>query len=94
MTHFIFRVINQDPGHTHFHIFSTEGAFNHTHGKCTKEPVTMTTKEFNDLVKQGKTLLMVTHDKELARQVPRVIEIIDGNITRDEFVGGADWTGF
>ena len=49
---------------------------------------------FNDLVDQGKTLLMVTHDKELSRQVPRVIEIIDGNITRDEFVGGADWTGF
>jgi putative ABC transport system ATP-binding protein len=49
---------------------------------------------FNDLVEQGKTLLMVTHDKELARQVPRVIEIIDGNITRDEFVGGADWAGF
>jgi putative ABC transport system ATP-binding protein len=49
---------------------------------------------FNDLVDQGKTLLMVTHDKELARQVPRVIEIIDGNITRDELVGGADWTGF
>ena len=49
---------------------------------------------FNDLVERGKTLLMVTHDKELARQVPRVIEIIDGNITRDVFVGGADWTGF
>jgi len=49
---------------------------------------------FNDLVERGKTLLMVTHDKELARQVPRVIEIIDGNITRDEFVGGADWAGF
>ncbi len=49
---------------------------------------------FNDLVDQGKTLLMVTHDKELSRQVPRVIEIIDGNITRDEFVGAADWAGF
>ena len=49
---------------------------------------------FTDLVEQGKTLLMVTHDKELARQVPRVIEIIDGNITRDEFVGGAEWAGF
>jgi putative ABC transport system ATP-binding protein len=49
---------------------------------------------FHDLVDKGKTLLMVTHDKELARQVPRVIEIIDGNITRDEFVGGADWAGF
>ena len=49
---------------------------------------------FRDLVEQGKTLLMVTHDKELARRVPRVIEIIDGNITRDEYVGGADWTGY
>ena len=44
---------------------------------------------FRDLVQQGKTLLMVTHDKELARRVPRVIEIINGKITRDEYVGGA-----
>ncbi|MFN2138307.1 MAG: ABC transporter ATP-binding protein [Candidatus Promineifilaceae bacterium] len=49
---------------------------------------------FNDLVDQGKTLLMVTHDKEMARQVPRVIEIIDGNITRDEYAGEAAWAGF
>ena len=49
---------------------------------------------FNRLVEQGKTLVMVTHDKELARRVPRVVEIIDGRITRDEFVGGAQWTGF
>jgi putative ABC transport system ATP-binding protein len=49
---------------------------------------------FSELVVQGKTLLMVTHDKELARRVPRVIEIIDGKIARDEFVGGAGWTGY
>ena len=49
---------------------------------------------FVQLVKQGKTLVMVTHDKELSRRVPRVIEIIDGRITRDEFVGGAIWTGY
>jgi len=49
---------------------------------------------FVQLVKQGKTLVMVTHDKELSRRVPRVIEIIDGRITRDEFVGGANWTGY
>ena len=49
---------------------------------------------FQRLVEQGKTLLMVTHDKELARRVPRIVEIIDGRITRDEFVGGAQWTGF
>jgi putative ABC transport system ATP-binding protein len=48
---------------------------------------------FNKLVKDGKTLLMVTHDKELARQVPRKIEIMDGRITRDEFIGVGDWAG-
>jgi len=49
---------------------------------------------FNNLVEQGKTLVMVTHNKELARRVPRVVEIIDGKIARDEFVGGAAWTGY
>jgi putative ABC transport system ATP-binding protein len=51
-------------------------------------------KLFNDLISQGKTMLMVTHDKELAKQVPRVVEITDGKITRDEYVGGAGWTGY
>jgi putative ABC transport system ATP-binding protein len=49
---------------------------------------------FVQFVKQGKTLVMVTHDKELSRRVPRVVEIIDGRITRDEFIGGANWTGY
>jgi putative ABC transport system ATP-binding protein len=49
---------------------------------------------FASLVEEGKTMLMVTHDKELARQVPRVVEIIDGKITRDEYVGGAEWAGY
>lgn len=49
---------------------------------------------FSKLVEQGKTMLMVTHDKELARRVPRVIEITNGNITRDEFVGSTNWTGY
>jgi putative ABC transport system ATP-binding protein len=48
---------------------------------------------FQKLVKDGKTLLMVTHDKELARQVPRKIEIMDGRIARDEFIGAGDWAG-
>jgi putative ABC transport system ATP-binding protein len=39
---------------------------------------------FSNLVSRGKTMLMVTHDKELARQVPRVVEIVDGKIIRDE----------
>lgn len=49
---------------------------------------------FTRLVEEGKTLVMVTHDKELARQVPRVVEITDGRISRDEFVGGATWAGY
>jgi putative ABC transport system ATP-binding protein len=49
---------------------------------------------FSKLVEQGKTLIMVTHNKELSRRVPRVVEIIDGKITRDEFVGGAMWAGY
>ena len=47
-----------------------------------------------EVVAQGKTLLMVTHDKEMARQVPRVIEISDGRITRDEVVSQASWAGY
>jgi putative ABC transport system ATP-binding protein len=39
---------------------------------------------FSQLVSGGKTMVMVTHDKELARRVPRVVEIMDGKITRDE----------
>lgn len=49
---------------------------------------------FSNLVAQGKTMLMVTHDKELARRVPRTVEITDGKITRDEYVGGVSWTGY
>jgi putative ABC transport system ATP-binding protein len=48
---------------------------------------------FNQLVAEGKTMLMVTHDKELAHQVPRRIEIMDGHITRDEYLGVGDWAG-
>jgi putative ABC transport system ATP-binding protein len=49
---------------------------------------------FTNVVSQGKTMLMVTHDKELARRVPRVVEILDGKITRDEYVGRPSWAGY
>jgi putative ABC transport system ATP-binding protein len=39
---------------------------------------------FSGLVDQGKTILMVTHNKEMAHRVPRRIEIADGRVTRDE----------
>ncbi len=38
---------------------------------------------FKDLVKQGKTVLMVTHDRDLSRAVPHTIEIADGQIVSD-----------
>ena len=38
---------------------------------------------FQKLVDSGKTMLMVTHDKELAGRVPRKVEIQNGKITAD-----------
>jgi len=49
---------------------------------------------FSQVVSQGKTMIIVTHDKELARRVPRVVEILDGKITRDEYIGRAGWAGY
>ncbi len=37
---------------------------------------------FTSLVERGKTLLVVTHDKEIAARAPRVIEMADGLIAR------------
>jgi putative ABC transport system ATP-binding protein len=48
---------------------------------------------FGKLVTEGKTMMMVTHDKELARQAPRKIEIIDGRIHCDEYQGAGGWAG-
>jgi len=35
---------------------------------------------FEDLVSQGKTIVMVTHDRDLAGQIPRVEEVRDGQL--------------
>ena len=35
---------------------------------------------FEDLVRQGKTMVMVTHDKSLANRFSRVLEIADGEL--------------
>lgn len=43
---------------------------------------------FSHLVDQGKTLVMVTHNQELACQVPRTIEIMNGQVVRDENCSG------
>jgi putative ABC transport system ATP-binding protein len=49
---------------------------------------------FEQSVNAGKTLLVVTHDRTLAGQLPRVIEIRDGNISRDDYVERAGWAGY
>ncbi len=41
---------------------------------------------FRQLVSQGKTLIMVTHNEPLARQAQRLLEIRDGIIVRDELL--------
>ncbi|MEK7785910.1 MAG: hypothetical protein AAB658_10900, partial [Chloroflexota bacterium] len=33
---------------------------------------------FEELVKNGKTFIMVTHDVELAKRMPRLVEVFDG----------------
>ena len=35
---------------------------------------------FLDLNRQGSTIVMITHDSDLARSMPRVVEILDGEI--------------
>ena len=42
---------------------------------------------FVRLSSEGKTIIMVTHNQVLAGRVPRVIELDDGRISRDEYSG-------
>ncbi len=35
---------------------------------------------FEELVKQGKTFMMVTHNVELASRIPRVVDVLDGEL--------------
>ena len=38
---------------------------------------------FEELVEQGKTLVMVTHDRELSRLIPRIETVRDGRLVAD-----------
>jgi putative ABC transport system ATP-binding protein len=42
---------------------------------------------FENMVSQGKTILMVTHDNDLARRALRSIVITDGEISDEAFHG-------
>jgi len=48
-----------------------------------------TMKLFRELHEEGVTLIMVTHDSDLARQADRIIQIKDGNVLQD--VTSEDW---
>jgi putative ABC transport system ATP-binding protein len=48
---------------------------------------------FESLVAQGKTIVVVTHDKGLAAHVHRTIEIRDGRISQDK-TNGRYWAGY
>ena len=45
---------------------------------------------FEELWRQGRTLVVITHDKALARRAGRIVEVRDGLILRDEPTGAAD----
>jgi putative ABC transport system ATP-binding protein len=46
---------------------------------------------FESLVDEGKTVLMVTHDRDVASRVTRTIRIADGEIVDDGFQYLRDW---
>jgi putative ABC transport system ATP-binding protein len=45
---------------------------------------------FDSLVAQGKTLIVVTHDRSLSVRTERVLHLLDGRLHRDENNGR--WT--
>ena len=53
-------------------------------GNLDSETAGAVAKLFHGLVDQGKTLLIVTHDENLARRAHRVIQLKDGTIVAEE----------
>ena len=57
---------------------------NELSGALDSETSTMVMNIFNDLNKnQGKTIILITHSKEIAEQCPRIVTIKDGKIIND-----------
>ncbi len=38
---------------------------------------------FHTLHRQGKTIILITHSRELAQECPRIVTLLDGNIVQD-----------
>ncbi len=51
-----------------------------------------TMKTFDNLVKEGKTIVLITHDQEVARHADRIISILDGQIASDSEVSHEEQT--
>ncbi|PZR72809.1 MAG: ABC transporter ATP-binding protein [Chthoniobacterales bacterium] len=58
-------------------------------GNLDSETAAAVAELFHGLIDQGKTLLIVTHDENLARGADRVIQLKDGAIVADERKTGA-----
>jgi putative ABC transport system ATP-binding protein len=52
-------------------------------GNLGSDDAAMVLDIFVDLVKEGKTVIMVTHDNDLAKQADRIIRLSDGKIVGD-----------
>ena len=42
--------------------------------------------------RSGQTMVMVTHDREVARRADRIVELLDGQVVGEQLVGGQDTT--
>lgn len=51
-------------------------------------------KLFSDLHKQGNTIIVVTHERDIAKHAHRIISILDGKIATDEIVPEEERNGF
>ena len=51
-----------------------------------------TMKTFDSLVKEGKTIILITHDQEVAQHAGRIISIRDGQIASDSKVSDEEQT--
>lgn len=46
---------------------------------------------FGELHRQGHTIVMVTHEREVAEHAQRIMSFRDGNLVKDEWRNGNEW---